>query len=183
LSPLAREKLLALVDRLHEQVGRGIGPSEGTRLWERHILDSLAALPHLAGSIRIADVGSGVGLPGLPLAISCPDRAFSLVEPRRSRARWIARMIDELELGNAEVVTRSWRLAPPRRYDAAIARSLVAPTAAVSLLRQGPPASRYLLFVSSGQRAPGAEFSPSVLDKSRGFLSIVGDTSPESRKS
>ncbi len=55
----------------------------------RHIADSLALAPFIPQGGRVADIGSGAGLPGLPLAIVCPDARFLLVEPRRKRANFL----------------------------------------------------------------------------------------------
>jgi 16S rRNA (guanine527-N7)-methyltransferase len=73
-------------------------------LVERHVVDSFAAAPVLAttpGDGIIADIGSGAGLPGVPLAIALSPRRFVLVEPRRKRAsflRAVARVLKELSL-------------------------------------------------------------------------------------
>src|SRR4051812_49800349 len=66
-----------------------IGPREVPRLWERHVLNSAAlaeALPHGA---RIVDVGSGAGLPGIPLGLARPDLTLSLVEPMARRGGFL----------------------------------------------------------------------------------------------
>ena len=57
-----------------------VARGDADRLWERHIRDSLRALPELPPEARIADLGSGAGLPGLPLAIAAPSCSFSLIE-------------------------------------------------------------------------------------------------------
>ena len=58
---------------------------------DKHLLDSLAVLPHLTG-LSLADVGSGAGFPGLPLAIADPDRRFCLIESTGKKARFLARI-------------------------------------------------------------------------------------------
>ena len=74
---LARRFTAALVAHGEE---RGlIGPLEPARLWSRHILNSAVAAPLFSG--RVADVGSGAGLPGLVLAIARPDVDMTLIEP------------------------------------------------------------------------------------------------------
>ena len=79
--------------------------AEGDRgsLRERHVLDSLRASPALAGS-RAYDLGSGAGLPGVPLAIAHPAMEFVLVESKRRRVAWLELVISELSLGNARVI-------------------------------------------------------------------------------
>jgi len=68
----------------------------------RHILDSLAVLPHLHGA-RIVDVGSGAGLPGLPLALACPQSRFLLLDSAGKRTRFLNHVIARLGLGNVVV--------------------------------------------------------------------------------
>ena len=58
-----------------------IGPREISRLWERHILNSAALESLIPEGCRVADVGSGAGLPGIPLAILRPDLEMTLIEP------------------------------------------------------------------------------------------------------
>jgi 16S rRNA (guanine527-N7)-methyltransferase len=69
----------------------------------RHILDSLSIAPHLQGS-RIADVGSGAGLPGIPLAIFFPERQFTLIESATKRVQFLRQVIHQLSLSNVEVI-------------------------------------------------------------------------------
>jgi 16S rRNA (guanine527-N7)-methyltransferase len=59
---------------------------EPDEAWMRHALDALALVPHLGAGKRIVDVGSGGGVPGIPLAIACPDRALTLVASSSSAA-------------------------------------------------------------------------------------------------
>ncbi|MFV9632814.1 16S rRNA (guanine(527)-N(7))-methyltransferase RsmG [Mycobacterium neumannii] len=78
-------------------VERGlIGPREVERIWERHILNS-AALSELVGlDQRVADIGSGAGLPGIPLALARPDLHVTLIEPLLRRSEFLREMVDEL---------------------------------------------------------------------------------------
>jgi 16S rRNA (guanine527-N7)-methyltransferase len=80
-------------------VERGlIGPREVDRLWERHILNS-AALGELIGDgFRVLDIGSGAGLPGIPLAIARPDLLVTLIEPMLRRSAFLAEVAAELAL-------------------------------------------------------------------------------------
>ena len=86
----------------------GIGPAEAERLWPRHIADSLtflAALRETAGdNAGIVDVGSGVGLPGIPLAIALPRLAFTLLDRSERRCDLADRAIRVLRLDNVEVL-------------------------------------------------------------------------------
>jgi len=69
----------------------------------RHIFDSLSAAPYLLGD-TIADVGSGAGLPGIPLALACPDRHFTLIDSNGKKARFLFHVIHTLRLTNVSVV-------------------------------------------------------------------------------
>ncbi|MCH2153449.1 MAG: 16S rRNA (guanine(527)-N(7))-methyltransferase RsmG [Phycisphaerales bacterium] len=74
--------------------------------WMRHITDSLSLVPVLASvdSSRIIDVGSGGGLPGIPLSIVTPDSRFVLLEATGKKAAFLQRVVDELSLENVRVV-------------------------------------------------------------------------------
>lgn len=78
-------------------VERGLlGPREVDRLWERHILNSAAAGELLEPNETVVDIGSGAGLPGLPLAIARPDLRVTLVEPMLRRTEFLEMVTSEL---------------------------------------------------------------------------------------
>lgn len=86
-------------------VERGlIGPREVDRLWDRHILNCAAVGELLESAERIADIGSGAGLPGIPAAIARPDVSITLVEPLLRRSEFLREAIAELGLGHVAVV-------------------------------------------------------------------------------
>jgi len=90
----------------------------------KHLLDSLTVLPYLQGP-RIADVGSGAGFPGIPLAIVEPHRHFSLIESTGKKCRFLEHVRDTLELKNVEVVqARAESYRPEVRFDTVIARAV-----------------------------------------------------------
>lgn len=91
----------------------------------KHVLDSLVVHPHLRGE-SVADVGSGAGFPGLPLAIVDPERRFTLIEATAKKARFIEHAVERLGLGNVAVVNaRAERYKPPGPgFDSVIARAL-----------------------------------------------------------
>lgn len=80
-----------------------IGPLELPRLWSRHVVNSGLVAP-LVGAGPVADVGSGAGLPGIPLAIIRPDVRFVLIEPMERRVEWLRHEAAELDLDNVEVL-------------------------------------------------------------------------------
>ena len=95
-----------------------------------HLLDSLAVLPHLplaAGPARLADAGSGAGLPGIPIAIARPQWRIALAESNQKKCAFLRQAAIELELANVEIHegrVESWR--PQPLFDAVIARAFAA---------------------------------------------------------
>ncbi len=81
-----------------------LGPREIPRIWDRHILNCVAAGELIPDGIHMADVGSGAGLPGLPLAIARPDLSITLVEPLLRRVAWLEEIIAQLQLVNVDVI-------------------------------------------------------------------------------
>ncbi|MGY1738958.1 16S rRNA (guanine(527)-N(7))-methyltransferase RsmG [Geodermatophilus sp. SYSU D00684] len=78
-------------------VTRGlIGPREVPRLWERHVLNSAAVAEAVPEGARVVDVGSGAGLPGIPLALARPDLRMTLVEPMARRVEFLEEVVAEL---------------------------------------------------------------------------------------
>ncbi|MBO1756260.1 16S rRNA (guanine(527)-N(7))-methyltransferase RsmG [Allobranchiibius sp. CTAmp26] len=80
-----------------------IGPREVPRLWERHLLNCAVVGDLIAPDARVADVGSGAGLPGLVLAILRPDLHVTLIEPLQRRVTWLDAAVEELGLINVDV--------------------------------------------------------------------------------
>ncbi|TKG73324.1 16S rRNA (guanine(527)-N(7))-methyltransferase RsmG [Prauserella endophytica] len=80
-------------------VERGlIGPREIDRLWERHVLNSAVIGEHIPRGVRVVDVGSGAGLPGVPLAVARPDLDIVLLEPMARRVEWLSEVVETLGL-------------------------------------------------------------------------------------
>jgi 16S rRNA (guanine527-N7)-methyltransferase len=90
----------------------------------KHLLDSLAMLP-FAGDGTLADLGTGPGLPGIPLAIARPALQVTLVESNGKKARFLREAVRTLQLPNARVAeSRIESLDAPGAYDAITARAL-----------------------------------------------------------
>lgn len=85
-------------------IGGGIGPAEVDRLDRRHVADSLLFLFGLGRESDVLDVGSGVGLPGIPLAIAQPDTRYRLLERSGRRTTLAKRAVRVLDLENVEVI-------------------------------------------------------------------------------
>jgi 16S rRNA (guanine527-N7)-methyltransferase len=111
-------------------VERGlIGPAEAGRIWERHLINSgLVAelLPACsAGAGQLTDLGSGAGLPGVVLAILCPDLRVTLVEPMARRTAFLAECVNDLGLTNVEICRgRAEDLAGEIQADVVTARAV-----------------------------------------------------------
>jgi 16S rRNA (guanine527-N7)-methyltransferase len=106
-------------------VERGlIGPQETERIWPRHLLNALALLPFLPAGAHVVDVGSGAGLPGVPLAVSRPDLVITLAEPMQRRAQFLREVVDELALSNVCVERARAQELPPAQWDVAVARAV-----------------------------------------------------------
>lgn len=75
-----------------------IGPREADRLWERHMLNSAVVGELVAEGLQVLDVGSGAGLPGIPLALARPDLMVVLLEPMARRVAWLTEVVMELGL-------------------------------------------------------------------------------------
>jgi 16S rRNA (guanine527-N7)-methyltransferase len=89
----------------------------------RHLLDSLVLLPYLHGA-RVLDIGTGPGLPGIPLALARPDIAFTLLDANAKKTRFVTQAVGELGLKNVEVVqTRVENYRPEQKFDTLVARA------------------------------------------------------------
>ncbi|WP_090481634.1 16S rRNA (guanine(527)-N(7))-methyltransferase RsmG [Nakamurella panacisegetis] len=99
---IARRYVEALAS---DGVRRGlIGPREASRLWSRHVLNSAVAGELLSAGQRVVDIGSGAGLPGIPLAICRPDCEIVLVEPLERRTVFLQQIVADFDLTNCRVV-------------------------------------------------------------------------------
>lgn len=130
LGPMQRAQLERFHDwLLEEAIGAGgIGPNEAARIWNRHIADSLLFALDLSGNERCIDLGSGVGLPGIPLAISLPEIEFTLVDRSGRRVDLARRACSVLGLSNCEVVQSDFD-GFHRRFPRIVARASLPPAA------------------------------------------------------
>lgn len=95
------------------------------RLLPRHLLDSLSVLPYLHGD-RVLDVGTGPGLPGMPLAIVDPERTFTLCDRMAKRIRFLYMATRELQTANVELEERNLAKDPftEQRFSTILARGV-----------------------------------------------------------
>lgn len=104
-----------------------VGPRELPKLWTRHILNSAVVAELVEDSKLVADVGSGAGFPGIPMAIMKPNVNFVLIEPMERRASWLSDVVvPELGLTNVQVLRGRAEEAPLRNYDVVTARAVSA---------------------------------------------------------
>ena len=101
-----------------------LGPREADRLWDRHILNCAALNELIAADRTVADVGSGAGLPGIPLALLRPDLQLTLIEPLLRRSTFLTQTVEELGLGARVQVIRSRAEDHHQTYDIVVARAL-----------------------------------------------------------
>lgn len=81
-----------------------IGPREVPKLWDRHILNCAVVSRLIRYDSRVVDIGSGAGLPGIPLALACPDLSITLIEPLLKRSVFLNEVKAELGLDNVQII-------------------------------------------------------------------------------
>ena len=89
-----------------------------------HLLDSLSVLPHLKDARNVLDVGSGAGLPGIPVAIALPQARVTLLDSSHKKCAFLQQAKTELGLANVEVVcdrVENWK--PAGKFDAVVSRA------------------------------------------------------------
>jgi len=120
------EALKRLIDEL--EIGNAqfnlTGIRDRSGMLRKHVLDSLSVQPYLRGS-RVADIGTGAGFPGLPLAIVNPQRRFTLVEATGKKARFVEQTARRLGCDNVQVEhARAENYRPFELFDTVVARAL-----------------------------------------------------------
>jgi len=134
---LAR-RYAALLIRDSDTLGL-LGPREMPKLWSRHILNSAVVSELVPDGVTVADVGSGAGLPGIPMAIAQPKAHFTLIEPMERRSDWLKAVVAELGLENVSVL-RARAEEVGEVFDLVTARAV---SALPKLLRLTVPLTRH----------------------------------------
>jgi 16S rRNA (guanine527-N7)-methyltransferase len=121
----AQERLLAYLGLLQKwnRVYNLTAVRDTHRMVSQHLLDSLAVAPHVAAE-TLLDVGSGAGLPGIPLALALPDARMTLLDSNHKKAAFLRQAVTELKLANTEIVcerVETWR--PPNGFAVVISRA------------------------------------------------------------
>ena len=116
---------------------------------DRHFVESFALRSLLKGEL-VADVGSGGGLPGLPLAIAEPERQFTLIESRAKRVHFLRHVVGELKLKNTSVAhSRAEDLHVERPFDTVLARAVAPPAELLSVCRHLTAPGSVLLLLTA----------------------------------
>jgi 16S rRNA (guanine527-N7)-methyltransferase len=149
-----------------------IGPHEVPILWDRHLLNCAVVAELIGEPARtLVDIGSGAGLPGIVLAMVCPDLSITLLEPMERRCRFLSDCVAELGLSNASVL-RGRAEDTVMRADVATARAL-APLDRLAELAVGLVRPRGMVLAIKGKTAADE------LKKARPVLRRIGARSPE----
>ena len=91
-----------------------------------HMLDSLSVASHLGDARKVIDVGTGGGFPGIPLAVACPERQFTLIDGTQKKIRFVSEAIEALGIGNATALAaRAENLPKQDRFEAVVVRGPV----------------------------------------------------------
>ena len=150
-----------------------LGPREADRLWDRHILNSAALSGLIAPGRAVADVGSGAGLPGIPLALLRPDLRMTLIDSLLRRSTFLTQTVEELQIADRVEVIRSRAEDHHQTYDVVVARALAplsrligwcnplrGPSGAILALKGGSAADE---LASARQQLESAQLDAEVL--------------------
>ncbi len=101
-----------------------LGPREAERVWDRHILNCAALGSLIAADSSVADVGSGAGLPGIPVALLRPDLRVTLIEPLLRRSTFLDQTVEQLGIADRVQVVRSRAEDHHQSYGFVVARAV-----------------------------------------------------------
>jgi 16S rRNA (guanine527-N7)-methyltransferase len=101
-----------------------LGPRELSKIWSRHVINSGLLAELIPDGSRVVDVGSGAGLPGIPMAIAQPNAHFTLVEPMERRANWLKAVVEDLKIPNIAVIRARAEEVKKSDFDYATARAV-----------------------------------------------------------
>lgn len=151
-----------------------LGPREVPRLWERHVLNCAVVGDLLPEGALVADVGSGAGLPGLALALARPDCQFILIEPLERRVAWLDMVVEDLGLGNVDVVrARSEQVVGNIAVDVVTARAVSALKTLVPMTVPLLEGSGELLAIKGRSAADEVRTAAKVLKRHRCSMPVI----------
>jgi 16S rRNA (guanine527-N7)-methyltransferase len=132
-----------------------LGPRELPRIWSRHVINSALLVELVPDESLVADVGSGAGLPGIPMAIAKPKSHFTLIEPMERRATWLQTVVDDLGLRNVDVIRARAEEVQRTDFDIVTARAVAALDKLLKLLTPLTRGSQHRTILAlKGSRAP-----------------------------
>jgi 16S rRNA (guanine527-N7)-methyltransferase len=160
-----------------------------------HMLDSLSVASHLGEAQHIVDVGTGGGFPGIPLAVACPTKRFTLIDGTQKKIRFVSEAIEALDIRNVEAVAvRAENLPKDREFDVAVLRAvgsltelvhnagrLVAPHGRL-LAMKGRLPDEEIRAVPRGWRADVRQLRVPGLDAERHLVSLTRVTAKRGSK-
>jgi 16S rRNA (guanine527-N7)-methyltransferase len=152
-----------------------LGPRELPRIWTRHVINSALVAQLLEPNARVADIGSGAGLPGIPMAIARPDCHFTLIEPMERRSQWLSGQVQSLGLTNVTVLRARAEEVSEAGFDLVTARAVAPLKKLIRLIRPllGVAGSRGQFAVIKGGKA-----AEEIVD-AKNELKKLGFESPE----
>jgi 16S rRNA (guanine527-N7)-methyltransferase len=103
-----------------------LGPRELPRIWSRHVINRALLSELVPEDSLVADVGSGAGLPGIPMAIAQPKAHFTLIEPMERRANWLSAVVQDLGIKNVDVIRARAEEVSRTDFDIVTARAVAA---------------------------------------------------------
>jgi 16S rRNA (guanine527-N7)-methyltransferase len=112
-----------------------LGPRELPRIWSRHVINSALVAELLPQGAQVADIGSGAGLPGIPMAIARPDCHFTLIEPMERRSQWLSDQVAEIGLTNVTVLRARAEEVGRSDFDLVTARAVAPLKKLLKLIR------------------------------------------------
>ncbi|RNE48125.1 16S rRNA (guanine(527)-N(7))-methyltransferase RsmG [Corynebacterium alimapuense] len=153
-----------------------IGPREVPRLWERHILNCAVIGEAMDYGVTVVDVGSGAGLPGIPLALARPDLEITLIEPLLKRSVYLTEVVNSLSLVNVTVIRGR---AEEKSLRQSLGRVDVVTSRAVAPLGKLAGWSLPLARIGGCMLAMKGSTAPEELDRDGEAIRRVGGGSPE----
>jgi 16S rRNA (guanine527-N7)-methyltransferase len=132
-----------------------LGPRELPRIWSRHVINSALLSELVPDESLVADVGSGAGLPGIPMAIAQPKAHFTLIEPMERRANWLSAVVQDLGIKNVDVIRARAEEVNRTDFDIVTARAVAALDKLLKLLTPLTRGSNLKTVLAlKGSRAP-----------------------------
>jgi 16S rRNA (guanine527-N7)-methyltransferase len=171
----ALARFLELLERWN-RVHNLTGIRNRDELVDRHLAESLALAPFVVGP-RACDIGSGAGLPGIPLAVVLPGISFALIESRRKRASFLRQARAALGLDNVEVLNARAEDVATGPFDTVLARAVAPPAELLGLA--GPlvaPGGRLVLL-------SGEDKGREIVARARGFTAVPVDSAAPALRS